>query len=50
MNTNAAKQEAEVRHRYMEQFIEQFMKSGMHKYENVNCGKLIKIIWRETVI
>ncbi len=26
MNTNAAKQEAEVRHRYMEQFIEQFMK------------------------
>lgn len=26
MNTNAAKQEAEVRHRYMEEFIEQFMK------------------------
>ncbi|MDM5188421.1 HD domain-containing protein [Bacillus sp. DX4.1] len=26
MNTDAAKQEAEVRHRYMEQFIEQFMK------------------------
>ena len=26
MNTNAAKQEAEVRHRYMEQIIEQFMK------------------------
>lgn len=26
MNTNAAKQEAEVRHCYMEQFIEQFMK------------------------
>lgn len=26
MNTNVAKQEAEVRHRYMEQFIEQFMK------------------------
>lgn len=26
MNTNAAKQEAEIRHLYMEQFIEQFMK------------------------
>lgn len=26
MNTNAKKQEAEIRHLYMEQFIEQFMK------------------------